>query len=209
MKFKLLALTLCMAALSSVSLKAQDAKLLPLKYAADSKVVSKDKKSRTYFSASDAAQISLTQSTHAQTLPQIPFVPLTFTTHIHANGKGIKSNGDQFRLSKGIYLVMFTGTFQVAGPEDDVYFDVALQVGSDQLFINSESHESQFFDDTIGVVVPGDSTGISSIFKVIEVKKPTDISIVARNTTSVTALQERGTIVNALTRSLTILKLAD
>jgi hypothetical protein len=183
MKFKFLVLTLCMAALSSACLKAQDGMRLPRKCAAKAKVLSKDKEATSFFGASSATVIPLKGVSPAL------YVPLSFATHDHSRGKSIKSYGDHFRLDKGVYLILFTGTFEVESGGGGTPLDIALQLGSNTIFINSDSHDEG-----------EDFVGISSTTKIIEVEERTKLSVLARTT-------RVGAQVNVLDRSLSILKL--
>jgi hypothetical protein len=215
MKLKFLALTLCMATLSCTSMNAQDTRLQPRKSAAKTKLLSKDTISATFFGASDNTAISFSGTSSGQVgvLNDPPtLTPLTFTQHKHANGKGIKlsSAGDYFLLDKGRYLVLFTGTFQVSATENErirdfapgVFFNVALQLGSNVIFTNGESHQANL-----------DDTGITYISKVIKVDHDrTNLSVVVGNVSVfVGQLVELEILanLNALTRSITILKLDD
>jgi hypothetical protein len=192
MNFKLLALTLCMATLSFVNLRAEDSKLTR-KSIAGVKLLSKGEASLPFYSASDKSTVTLFGATTAS------YVALPFTRDIDVNGKGIKANknGDQFRLNKGTYLILFSGTFQAHGLADSeavdfAYLEVALQVGPNIIFINTDSHN--LLEDG------EDANGISSISKVIEVDEPTTLSLVVRDVSNDTS-------VIATTRSLSIIRL--
>jgi hypothetical protein len=199
MKFKFLALTLCMASLSCIHLQAQSVKDQNAKHSSmkglHTNVMSKDGADFTFFGASDVAPFTLTGS------PTPTFVPIPFTQHHISHGKAVKSNAtsDQFLLRKGTYLILFTGTFTADDNPSTlgdlgIFFDIALQVGSNTIFLNTDSHEplSSGFD----------ATGVSCVSKVIEVDKPTPLSIVARDTTDMTT-------VDLTTRSISIIKLDD
>lgn len=196
MKFKFLALTMCLWTLSSLSLQAAN---LKSKQGASypkmdnrAKVQSKHKASPNFFGASSAVGIPLIGIT-----PQV-FVPLTFELHEHSHGKTIKAeNGSQFWLDKGTYLVLFSGTFVVIAPQNPVLsefqdvaaYNVALQLGSNVIFTNTDSADAE-----------DSSTASSAITKVIEVTEPTKLSVVASATVP-------GAYVNASSRSITILQL--
>jgi hypothetical protein len=192
MKFKLLALTCFLAALSCFNLNAQAHKVNKPK-ATNASKLSKDSKDSIFFEASDTNPFVFTGSSVNPT-----FVPLPFTQQKLHHGHSIQPNatGTQFLLEKGTYLVLFTGTFQTddsTGHQNiGIFFDVALQLGSNTIFINTDSHEPLSTDF--------DPIGISSTNKVLEVDKPTNLSVVVRGTTDLST-------VTALTRSLTILKL--
>jgi hypothetical protein len=182
MKFKFSVLAFSLASLAFTNLAFVDL------HAKNAKIFSKDLEKSSFFSASDTAAQTFNGST---TIPK--FIPLTFTQNLHHRGHAIKSNGDQFRLKEGVYLVSFSGTFAVAGVPNAVNYDVALQLGSKFIFINTDSHEAP----------EGAATGITSVTKIIKVDdEHTDLSVVVRNTTpSSTAT------VTATTRSITIEKL--
>src|SRR5438270_13958703 len=134
MKFKFSAFVFSLASLAFTGL------VCPNLHAKKAKLLSKDsvhKHAKTsFFSASDNAAQTFNSST--ATPPVTPdFIPLTFTQHLHHHGDSIKSNGDQFRLKKGEYLVSFTGTFAAGttATVDLVTFDFALQVGENFFFI--------------------------------------------------------------------------
>lgn len=152
----------------------------------------------TFFSASDNAAQTFSGPTTTPPITPI-FIPLTFTQHLHHHGHSIKSNGDQFRLKKGTYLVSFTATF-TAGSQVTVaptYFDIALQVGSKLFFVNTDSHFALDPD----APTFSTSTGIASFNKIIEIDDDhKDLSVVVRNTSSFQT-------VTATTRSITIKKL--
>lgn len=195
MKFKFLALALSLTFICP-SLQAKNVKSTH-KQAKTADLLGKDQKIRTYFSASDDAVIEIPAPTvqrHGieETFFNGLYVPLTFTRFVHAHGKGIKAKGDTFLLDKGVYLVLFSGTFNVNGDEGEAaFFDITLHLGSSTVFTNSDSHVQNF-----------DSTGISTFFKVIQVNKPTNLKILARNRASFAISTTSSTM-----RSLTIIKL--
>jgi hypothetical protein len=181
MKFKFLALALSLSLLSLSEVSAKEIKFSDIQKKA---LLKKSKSANfTFYSASE----TFTENTFITLVgsPTATFVQLPFTQNIHKNGKGIKadSKGQVFHLSKGEYLVTFSGTFEVEFREDvrlldfGVLFDVALQLGSSFVFINTDSHnlvnniQLNAFDDTIGV---------SSISQIVRVKEDLDLSIVAR-----------------------------
>jgi hypothetical protein len=177
MKFKFLAFAVCIAALSTVGIEAKD---IFSKKA--NNLLSKDKSSIIFFGAEDTSLITLVGTTTSA------YTPLTFTQDQLSNGITTDVTSSQFLLKEGTYKISFAGTFQSGFPPS--FYNIALQVGSHIIFINTDSLE--FF--------PFDSFGISTIYKVIEVDKATTLSIVARNTTP-------GATVALTTRSITIQKL--
>jgi len=203
MKFKFLALAIGMATLICPNLNAKNTKSAG-KHAKALDVLSKDSETRTFYSASDNASITLAPvNFNTPEFTNGALIPLTFTQHIHAHGKGIKGKGDKFLLDKGIYLVLFTGTFQANnGP---FFFDVVLRLGSSTVFTNIDSHDGVSNDTTFLF----DATGITTFFKVIQVNKPTNLSVAARvlNQSNFFDQESITNPVTALTRSLTIIKL--
>jgi hypothetical protein len=191
-----------MATVSCLSLNAQDAKLLPLKRTADAKILGKGKANFAFYGASDISRIPLPGFASST------FVKLPFTQDVHAHGKYIKAedNGLEFHLEKGSYLVTFTGTFSVGALNDEVitihgsgvFFDVALQVGSNILFINTDSHDASNNGIFAGAEI--DDTGVSSISQIIKVKEHTKLSVVARCTTPDSSIE-------VSTRSISIVKI--
>jgi len=166
MKCKLLALTLCLASLSCKEIKANNSNLQ-----AEKRALSKGKSNATFFAASDNTPLFFPETASGLETPTAPYViPLTFTQAKHSQGKGIKASprGDYFLLDEGSYLVLFTGTFSTNQPAAD--FDVALQLGSDVIFDNFES-------------LLGESTSmcLTNLYKVVEVKERTTLSVVVQN----------------------------
>lgn len=190
MKFKFLTLALLMATLSSFTINAQKALVKKPKMAKALKSLSKGASDFIFFEASDTNPYVLTGS-----LTPV-YVPLPFTQQKIHHGDAIKPNstGTEFLLERGTYLVLFTGTFfaNPNGGDEGVFFNIALQLGPNTIYINTDSR--------IGAGDGLESIGISCIPKVIEVDKPTTLSLVAEATTF-------DTTVTAMTRSLTIIKL--
>jgi hypothetical protein len=187
MKFKFLALTMCALTLACASIHAKNTRVLTPKKAKKAMLLSKEKSGLQFFGASDGSTITLASPTTAWT-------PLTFTKHKHFHGDSIKPNaaGDTFLLETGTYYVTFTGTFSGAitqnGQDEGVFYNVALQLGPNVIFINTDSQEPNGFE----------SACISTISKVIQVTSPTNLSIVAMDTNSDI------TTVNVTTRSISI-----
>jgi hypothetical protein len=179
MKFKLLALTMCALILSSASVQAKNAKVFTSKSAKKAHLLSKSMPNTTFFGAEDTSTISLTGPTGVWT-------PLPFTMDQLSNGTSITPNGasNTFLLAKGTYFISFTGTFADTGG-DTAFYDIALQLGTNVIFINTDSQETVT-----------DNIGISTIYKVIEVDTPTNLSIVTRVTSNAG--------VDVTTRSITI-----
>jgi len=208
MKFKLLALTLCLATLSCLNLNAQAQKVKKPNIAKNtknprispaSKLLSKDSADFYFFEASDTNPFVFTGS--SVTPPN--FVPLPFTQQKLSHGQSIKPNatGTQFLLEKGTYLVLFTGTFQtdltISPTEEGIFFDIALQLGPNAIFINTDS----------GNPLSGDGFGdfaspisLCCTSKVVEVDKPTNLAVVVSGTVD-------NTVITTTTRSITIVKL--
>lgn len=195
MKFKFLAFAFSLLALSSQAVEAKKQNVVSFKQKAFPSAKSKSA-NFSFYSASDNSAIQFEGSPTA-TFQQIPF-----TQHVHVNGKGIKAsaNGQVFHLSKGEYLVTFTGTFDnfvgeavFIGSVTSIY-DIALQLNNSFVFINTDSVTvtDELGDD-------GD-VAISSISQIVRVKGDLDLSIVARNKTSFAPL-------TVATRSLSIIKL--
>jgi len=179
MKCKFLAIALSILALSSI--EAKNAKALTPKKSKF--LLGKDKAQISFFGAEDTSPITFVGATTT-------FTPITFTQDQLSHGNAITPNGasSQFLLQEGTYKISFTGTFQSSFPPS--FWDIALQVGKNTIFINSDSKN----------FLPLDSFAISFVDKVIEVDKPTHLSIVARNTAT-------GASVVLTTRSIIIQKL--
>jgi len=194
MKFKFLALAICLATCNLLHLQAAGQKDTPYKKQSMQKGMSKGKSAPNFFGASSSTTIPLDGTMNPV------FVPLSFEVHEHSHGKSIKAeDSSHFKLEKGKYLVLFSGTFvavqslfspfQQVEEVDYATIEVALQLGSNVIFINTDTHDT--FDDT---------TGVSAITKVVEVNEPTTLSVVAK-------APGIGNFVNASFRSITILKL--
>jgi len=180
MKSKLLAFALCMTALSSANIEAKIAAKNAKPFQ-----ISKEKSAITFFGAEDTSEIDLVGPTSA-------FTQLTFTQDQFSFGKGITPNlaSSEFLLEKGTYYISFTGTFQLSGSSATAaYYDIALQLGPNFIFVNT---------DSVNFTVDNPFS-VSSLYKVIEVKKPTNLSIVARCTST-------GDTVLLTTRSISIEK---
>lgn len=194
MKQTLLALIMCKVLLAGTDLQAE---AKPFKEKTFTKQLSKDKSLTTFFAASDTQPLSippiLTDSNFYFNTSN--FVPVTFTQEIHAQGKGIKAgaNGASFLLEKGTYYVLFTGTFSTTALFG--FFDVGLQLGSELIFVNSHSLDTFV-----------DSTGVVNLYKVIDVKEDSSLSVVVDNE-SFSEEEEALNEISALTRSITIIKL--
>lgn len=164
MKFKFLAIGLSMLALSSAHIEAKRAKDASLQ---NPKILlSKDKAKIAFLGAEDTSSITLPTS----------YIRLPFTQDQLSHGKSITPDitGSQFLLQKGSYKISFTGTFQNTTGEDQyVYYTIALQVGPNIIFVNTDNQED----------FGGDDFNISSLYKVIEVDKPTYLSVLAKNST--------------------------
>jgi len=169
MKFKFSALAFSLASLAIANFATD----LPAKTA---QLLSKDPVIKSFFSASDsAAQIFTGPSTSTSPLPS--FIRLTFTQDLHHRGHAIKSNGDQFRLKEGTYRVSFTGTLNnnnnVPGV-NNITYDMALQLGSKFIFINTDSEGTPL----------NNTTNITSFTRIVKVDdEHKDLSIVIRNRT--------------------------
>jgi len=191
-KFSTLVFSLANLALTSLALISLTSTNL---HAKNVKLLSKDPVIKSFFSAADNTAQTITgpiSSCSTALLP--PFISLTFKQHRHQRGRAIKSNGYQFHLKKGTYLVSFTGTFTVGAGEGggaaSTNFDIALQLGPKFIFANTNSQDT--FIDTAGLV---------SFTKIIKVdEEHQNLSVVVRTTTPFN-------FTKATTRSITIEKL--
>lgn len=166
MKFKFLALALSILTLSSVHVEAKSVKGLSPKKAKILSSKEKSKKSHVkFFGAEDTSPITLDG-------PATTYTQLTFTQDKLSNGTSITPDaaGSQFLLQKGTYKISVTATFQ--STLHTPFLNIALQLGPNTIFVNTDSQES-FGEEEFS---------ISSIYKVIEVDKPTKLSILAKNT---------------------------
>jgi len=153
-------------------------------HAKNAKLIAKDPVIKSFFSAADNAPQTFT-GPESPTSPLPSFAPLTFTKHVYHRGHAIESHKDKFRLKKGVYLISFAGTFTGSITDSAEIFDIALQLGSDVIFINTDS--ADFINPAM-----------SSFTKTIRVEDgQKDLSIVVRTQTPLST-------VTASTRSITI-----
>lgn len=156
-------------------------------HANNAKLFSKDPVIKSFFSAADNAPQTFT-GPESPTSPLPSFAPLTFTKHVYHRGHAIESHKDKFRLKEGIYLISFEGTFTGTATGSAEIFDIALKLGHDVIFINTDSTD---------FIHPA----MSSFTKTIRVEDgQKDLSIVVRT-------QTPSSTVTASTRSITIEKL--
>lgn len=117
------------------------------------------------------------------------FVPLTFPNDIFIQGDGIKakSNTYEFTLEKGLYVVSFTGGFQIINSGLSIAWEIALKTGPQ---IHTPFTDSTYFFDT------------TCFTKAIRINKKTDLSIVVRNITPNSAL-------SSFSRTISIIRKGD
>ncbi|HXF29392.1 MAG TPA: hypothetical protein VN457_06035 [Chlamydiales bacterium] len=166
MKSKFLALTMCLAALSTAPVCAEAT--------AGSNMISKNHvPGHNSFDFLRATGINPRSFVSAIVgAPVAPFTPISFSLHELGNGEAIdlKKNDFRFELQPGSYEVSFTGTFEGLGTLQAPLsiIDLSLRVDDDFKSLGSQT------------VVATELT-IMSATTIITVEKETKISMDARN----------------------------
>jgi len=185
MKSKLLALTLCLAAVSFAKAEAQTVKQKSLPSLKDAKS-GNIPKGLPYFKASAVFPVTFNGSATA------PFTALTFDLHEHIHGRGIQpKNHHQYILEPGSYQVSFTGTFSTM-----TNTIINIELG---LKLNSTVINTQITNADLGFM---GASQVITYTKTIQVKKATVLEVVARNPSDLL-----GSMSMVVGRNLSIIKI--